>query len=150
MTDIFSYILGGGLIGTTANSISSLMGWIGNCFQGSCGVTPSDVTEILTGIGSNAPSSSGFIGNIISKPLVLLLNFLPDGGGFPTIFHTSAIYFGNMLASVNWFLPVTDLIYCITFVFTIQLVLWGFHVMRVIVSFIRGIPVDRFGNASYL
>jgi len=144
MSDIFNMIIGGGLIGTSANAIVSLVDWMGKCFNGSCGATPADVTQILTGIGSNLPNVASFIGSGLSKPLAVILNFLPDGGGFPTIFHTATQYFGNMLASVNWLLPVSDLIYCVTFVLSIQILLWTLHIMRVFVSFVRGIPVDRF------
>jgi len=148
--NLLGLIFGTGTIGTTVNSITAYASWAGRCVTGDCGVTPPEVTEMLTGIGSNLPNTTGFIGNLISKPLALIFNFLPDGGGFPTVFHTASIYFGNTLASVNWLLPVADLIYCVSFVFSIQLMLWGLHIMRVFVSFIRGIPVDRFSGGSQM
>jgi len=70
--------------------------------------------------------------------------FLPDGGTLPDVFHTSAQYFGNTLMTVNFILPVDTLIYCMSLVLSVKLALFGFHIIRVIVSFTRGVGVDRY------
>jgi len=133
-----------GPIGTVANSAVSLYSWLANCMSGSCGVTPASVTEIFTGIGANLGSTTAFLGSVASKLIAGLFAYLPMGGGLPTVIHQGAQYFGSTLATVNFFLPVSTLVYCMTLVFSVKVALWAFHFLRTVLSFGRGIGSNNF------
>lgn len=133
-----------GPTGLIANSATAFYQWISSCIGGACGTTPASVTEILTGFGSNLSSTINFLGSSASKLFLGLFSFLPSGGAFPGIFHSSAVYFGNMLASIAFFFPVTALIYCMSLILSIKFALWAFHLLRVAISFARGVSVDTY------
>jgi len=144
MSDFFSLIFGTGLVGSTVNSTRAYIEWIGACLSGSCGTTPSAVAEMLTGVGDKSADTASFIGNAVSKLFLGLFNFLPLGGGFPQVIHDAFIYFGNTLASVNFFLPVPTLIFCMSLIFSVKVTLWSFHLVRAVISFARGVNVDHY------
>jgi len=144
MSDIFSLIFGSGLVGNAVNSTRAYMEWIGGCFSGSCGTTPTAVVEMLTGIGEHSANTASFIGNAVSKLFLGIFGFLPLGGGLPQVIHDAFIYFGNTLATVNFILPVPTLIFCMSLIFSVKIALWSFHVIRLIISFARGVGVNNY------
>lgn len=131
-------------VGLAANSIASTYTWLTNCFGGVCGVTPSSVTEMFTGIGSSLGSTVSYLGSTLGSLLLGIFSYLPQGGGFPTIFHTAAQSFGSTLSSVDFIFPASALVYCLTLILSVKLALWSFHLIRVGVSFVRGVAVDNF------
>jgi len=77
---------------------------------------------------------------VVTGGLVLILNRLPPGGGFPTQVHDAALYFGHALAYVNFILPVDALVWCISIVLLVKMTLWAFHIAMVVLNFLRGVP----------
>jgi len=78
-------------------------------------------------------------GGALTEFLVVLLQVFPNGGSLPTVFHTSAVFLGNSLSSVDFMIPVSTLMTCIFIVLSVKLSLWFFHLLRMGVHFIRGI-----------
>jgi len=138
-TDIFFY----GPIGTVANSTVTFFQWLGSCMDGDCSATPADVTQILTGVGDNFTSTVAMLKSAGVELLLGIFNYLPDGGGFPDSFHSAFAYFGNALATIDFILPVSTLIYCIGFILAVKIALWSLHIIRTLISFIRGVSPER-------
>lgn len=140
MFDFINLILQGplALIGTASDA---LVNWAASCYSGACTSFPQ---EVYNQIGASLSSIGGFLGSSAATVWTGILFFLPDGGTFPAVFHTSSQYMGNSLATVNFILPVDVLVYCMTLVLSVKIALWSFHVVRVVAGFVRGIPVDRF------
>jgi len=90
--------------------------------------------------GNTVGAASG----IVTGGLVLLLNRLPPGGNFPDQVHEAALYFGNALSFVNFILPVDALVWCISLVLLVKMTLWAFHIGRVVLNFLRGIPTNSY------
>jgi len=80
--------------------------------------------------------------------LVNIFQRLPDGGGLPTGVHEGAIYFGNTLAKLNFMLPVDVLMSCLIIIFSLKILLFGFHLVMFVVNLIRGIPTSRFDGTT--
>jgi len=115
--------------------------WIGQCLQGSCGSYPQ---EVWNGLGTQLQSVTGLLGSAAGLAWANILAFLPDGGLLPQEYHNAAIYFGNSLQKVSFIVPVDTLINCLTLIVAVKMSLWSFHILRVMISFVRGVPVERF------
>lgn len=102
---------------------------------------PDNVVQSL----NNATNSlGGWLGGAIANILTGVINLLPLGGTLPTNIHTAAISLGNDLASVNPFVPVDVLIYCLALVITVKMALWALHFVTATVYFVRGVPIQRY------
>lgn len=132
-----------GPIGLIANSTANLFNWVGSCMDGECSATPSDVLEIFTGIGDSFGSTVGLLKSAASQIILNILSVLPDSGGFPTQFDTAFSTLGGYLATVNFILPVSTLIYCISFVLALRMVIWGVHIMLTFAYFVRGVEKSK-------
>jgi len=98
--------------------------------------TISSITNQVT----NAPA---LVESAIGAAFSSIFYFLPDGGNFPPQFHEAAVYMGNGLQSVAFLLPVEQMVYCLILALNVLAALWGFHVIRAAVNFVRGIQTDR-------
>lgn len=124
-----------------STAVQAVSNWLGSCYQGACTAYPQEVWDAL---GNSLSSATGWLGSSAAVVWAQIFYFLPDGGNLPPAMHAAAIYFGNALQTVSFVLPVASLIDCLAIIFTIKLALWIFHISRVIISFVRGVPVDRF------
>jgi len=124
-----------------STGIEAISNWIGSCYQGACTSYPQEVWDAL---GSSFSDATSWLSSSAAVVWAQIFYFLPDGGLLPPAFHASAVYFGNALQTVSWLVPTEALIYCLSTIFTIKITLWIFHISRVAISFVRGVPVDRF------
>lgn len=124
---------------------SNVAQFLGYCSGGTCPTISQTVWSEFT---AGASAIGNVLGSVAAHTVINLLYFFPDGGTMPTAFHDAAIYFGNALQTVAWLVPIPTLIYCMTFAFGVKLTLWSFHVVRVIVNFVRGVPTEPFDMPS--
>jgi len=127
-----------------AVEIKSVFQSIGSCFT-DAGCNSGSIWEDLAQTGSDIVGgfTSGF-----AHVIAGIFSFLPQGGTLPQVFHDAALYFGNMLATVNWILPVDALIYCLTFILWVKIVLWAFHIVRFFYGLVRGVSFSPFDSYS--
>jgi len=98
--------------------------------------------DVVTAIQNGANTLTGWLGTAYISIITGVINLFPQGGTFPSSFHSSASYFGNALASVNFIVPVGTLMTCITLVLGVKLALYSLHFMYMLVNFVRGVPTS--------
>jgi len=103
-----------------------------------------DCAEMVAQAGGLTDWLQGTLATVFAS----IVNQLPEGGNFPAVFHESALYFGNSLQSVAFFLPLDALVYCLTLSLNVFFALWSFHVIRVVVNFVRGLSTERFSTTE--
>lgn len=106
---------------------------------------PQSFWEATQATFSNLPNT---INDVFGNAVLAAVKGLPDGGTFPPQFHEAAIYFGNSLQSVAFFLPVDAMVYCLMLSLNILMALWSFHVVRVGFNFLRGIGTERYSTTE--
>lgn len=106
------------------------------------------IQTILNGTSSLLGFTAGpvlqALSDTVLQMLVALFSSLPDGGALPSQMHDAAIYFGNALVKLNFMLPVDVLISCLVIILSLKMSLFGFHIAKWILGFIRGVYVPRF------
>lgn len=70
--------------------------------------------------------------------IIIPFGILPNGIGFPDIFHQAAIYLNNNIFFLNPLLPIDTIVYLTAWSITISLLALAFRIIMWIVSFIRG------------
>jgi len=144
--DLFSFFTGTPwAIGNTA--IQAVSNWWGTCLSGACTSYPDTAWNTLL---NRMATPDAWFGNITGKAVSMILGMLPPGGGLPPEMHTAALYFGNALQSVGWFLPVSDLVNCMLIVLSVKMMLWSLHILELVINFVRGIPTAKFEGSSGL
>lgn len=122
-----------------------------NLFTG--GAVADFFTTAGQSLGSTTAAITGNIGQVAQdagwEMVSKLFDFMPDGGGFPAIFHEAAIYFGNCLQSVAFMVPVEALVQCLTISMSVLFTLAAFHIVRIVVNFVRGIPTDPYNIRNW-
>ena len=141
MGSFIDYLYLGFTSGVT--NVSSLFTYFASCIDGTCSDIPPEVLTVFSDTSVSLSSLPSYLLSNVSKLFYGLFDYLPDGGGFPSAFHDAALYFGDALATINFILPVSTLIYCISFILTVKFAIWAFHLIRVVFSAVRGISVDR-------
>jgi len=123
--------------------ITSILNFAGNFFNEylSPGIVGNDT---LSNVGLGYSSIVSYIGGVLGQIFLGILIFLPSGGALPQVFHDASQYFGNALATVNFFFPVSTLVYCMTLVFSVKIALWSIHLIRIVVGFVRGVSTERY------
>lgn len=101
----------------------------------------------IQGSSSLLGSVFGLTTDAIWNIFKFLIEFLPDAAGFPTGVHTAAVYFGAMLSKVSFIFPVDTLFTCLVLILTLKIGLYAFHIMLLIVNWIRGVPTQRYDGA---
>jgi len=70
-----------------------------------------------------------------------LILALPTSSGFPTVFHTGIQYIKNYITGwIKMFNPILDfdvMKYCVLFIFTTEIIIWGFKISIWILSHTR-------------
>jgi len=79
--------------------------------------------------------STAFI-NLAFYLITKFLSWFPAGAPLPSVFHTAGSSFGAYLSGINDLLPLDALFYCVVFVFTFEILIFGFMVLRWVVSFL--------------
>jgi len=72
---------------------------------------------------------------------ISILSLLPAGGHWPAFVTNAFTQMGGYLAVIDFIFPVKTLLLVMSFVFTVKLTFFMFHLGRVGVFFVRGIPV---------
>lgn len=129
------------LANNSASLVTDIFGYLGSCVQGSCSSFPTDAFQIFQSAASNI---SSWMNNGSGAVFSQLFDFMPDGGNLPSQWHEAASYFGNTLYSIDFILPVSALVQCFTVILSVKIGLWALHLIRVLIGFVRGIPVDDY------
>lgn len=87
---------------------------------------------------------TGLVSTLVYNVFATLISYLPDGGNLPQGVHTAAIYFGNALSKVSFIVPTDTLMTCLIIILTLKVSLWAFHVFRMFINWVRGIPTGRY------
>lgn len=81
----------------------------------------------------------------IYKFLHFLIGIFPVGTGFPESFHEAMITLGSYLHILDPIVPMNTLLTCLIFVFSIDIAVFAFKVLKWIISFI---PIIRSSGNS--
>jgi len=82
----------------------------------------------------------------LTAAFVAVISLLPQGGTFDSSFHESALTLGTYMRTLSPVLPINDLIFCISFMFTIRLVVLAIDIAFKLLYFIRGGTYFRIGK----
>jgi len=113
-----------------------IMEWAGQCEAGACPTIADTVFEQAKFLASNV---ANVIGTGAGQLFINVFGFLPDGGALPERVHIAAVYFGNALRSVNFMLPVVELINLMVITLMVVMTAFSYYVVKKIVNFVRGI-----------
>jgi len=118
--------------------------YLSNCWNnGSCSLS-SLADAVNTGLSNQVGSVLTTLKDSAVQALIDVFSYLPLGGTLPSVFHSAAQYFANTLASVDFILPVSTVLFCMSIILSVKLSLWGLNFLRLLVNFVRGIPQDRY------
>ena len=65
-----------------------------------------------------------------------ILSLFPIGTGFPSSFHTAVSALGGYFHILDPLVPIDILLACVTFIFGVELALFGFRTLKWLISFI--------------
>jgi len=78
--------------------------------------------------------------NFLVQQLYNFLHFLiglfPVGTGFPTEVHSATTTLGGYVGLIDVFIPVSVMLWCLTFVFGVEIAIFGFKTIKWIISHI--------------
>jgi len=77
-----------------------------------------------------------FILNTIYSFLQFLINLFPVGTGFPAGFHTAVSALGGYLHILDPLVPISILLSCLTFIFSVEIAIFGWRTLKWILSHI--------------
>jgi len=59
-----------------------------------------------------------------------LIGLLPTGGVWPTEVHSAFTTLGGYIGIFDAFIPITIMLYCLTTLFSVEIVIFGFKTVR--------------------
>jgi len=62
------------------------------------------------------------------------MSILPTGGAFPQVFHTAAITLGKAFYALNAIVPISDMVFVVSLILTLEIAHYTFKVLRIIIS----------------
>lgn len=65
-----------------------------------------------------------------------ILSLFPVGGGFPASFHSAMSSLGGYIHILDPLVPISVLLSCVSFIFVVEILLFGFKTFRWIISHI--------------
>jgi len=72
--------------------------------------------------------------NLIFNFLSWIISLFPVGTGFPSEFHTAFTSLGGYVHMLDPLLPIETLLACLTFVFSVEIALFGFKTFKWVIS----------------
>jgi len=65
-----------------------------------------------------------------------IIGIFPAGTGFPTEVHSAMSTLGGYVGIIDVFVPLTTLLWCLTFIFGMEIALFGYKTIMWAISFI--------------
>ncbi|MFA6251562.1 MAG: hypothetical protein WC603_02975 [Candidatus Paceibacterota bacterium] len=75
-----------------------------------------------------------FLAQQVHSFLSFLIGLFPSGTGFPEGFHTAMATLGGYVHLLDPLVPMATLLTCVTLIFTVEIAIFGFKVLRWILS----------------
>lgn len=66
--------------------------------------------------------------------LSFLIGLFPTGGGFPSEIHSAVGTLGGYVGLMDVFIPVSVIAWCLTFIFGIEIAIFGFKTVKWLVG----------------
>jgi hypothetical protein len=68
--------------------------------------------------------------------LHFLIGLFPVGNGFPSEVHSAFTSLGGYVGLIDAFAPISVMLWCLTFIFGVEIAMFGFKTLKWLLSFI--------------
>lgn len=83
--------------------------------------------------------------NAVYKFLNFIISWFPAGTGFPVEVHNAFETLGSYVGFIDVFIPLTALLFCVKFLFAVEVGIFGFKTIKWILGFV---PFFRNNNTN--